>query len=319
MKIPQSNLPTVQGFYFVRTSESAMWQLLLEVIGIAPFMGVATIHALFKESDTTILENLTDLYWSEVIELKAIQDDVHVGFKITKDTKDTIIFHLGNDETKVNDIVAEAEDFFKAKIIEHLDNVPDDDVEVALENGFIDNEDLGIAICLSWSQVLINNPLYRVRCGETICTVGELRSAMADCDDNDSMILAPCDEEGDETDHYPFYVDIYDGLKDDKGNEFKEVRLCQQNHEAWDAKKSYDAILTPVVDFPPFQKCKQVVVRPDILKREEGVPVGDKYYYASEPLLSRWLHEDEPNETFQVYFADKWRDAESIDWNDYVK
>lgn len=52
------------------------------------------------------------------------------------------------------------------------------------------------------------------------------------------------------------------------------------------------------------------VVRKDLLEEKLGVPVGEGYYYAADPLPYRWI-----NEEFQVYYNGKWESAESIDFD----
>jgi hypothetical protein len=223
-------------------------------------------------------------------------------------------------EKIVDSIVQVAEKFYVDQIKEWSPEVTEDDIETSLDNGYFEDQesDSSTSVCISWSNVDTYNRSLEVGCGDTITTIGELRAVLAECDDDDEIILAPCDEDGDETDHYPFYVDIYDGLRDDNtGVEFREVRLCQKNYE----EKKYDAILTPVAPDTALEdrQYPMKVIRPDIISNVEGVPVGDKYYYGSAPLRSRWKHEDEDNEEFQVYFEGQWLEAQSIDWDDYIK
>ena len=61
-----------------------------------------------------------------------------------------------------------------------------------------------------------------------------------------------------------------------------------------------------------------VQIRKDLQEQELGVPVGDTYFFGKEQLNSRWINEDEENETFQVFYENKWLDAFSIDW-DYIE
>jgi hypothetical protein len=56
------------------------------------------------------------------------------------------------------------------------------------------------------------------------------------------------------------------------------------------------------------------VVRPDLLKRDLSVPVGNGYYDSAEPIEYRYKNEGKDNEQFQVFLNNKWQNAESIDF-----
>jgi hypothetical protein len=94
MKILIQSIPLVRGFYFVKDKSHTEWQLLVEVIGVAPFLGIASIHCIFKASDDTILGHLLDLDWSEVIDMDAVGLDVHCGYTISRETKQVIVDFL---------------------------------------------------------------------------------------------------------------------------------------------------------------------------------------------------------------------------------
>ncbi|MDO8657872.1 MAG: hypothetical protein Q7K55_03980 [Candidatus Levybacteria bacterium] len=51
-------------------------------------------------------------------------------------------------------------------------------------------------------------------------------------------------------------------------------------------------------------------VRKDLIQLELGVPVGNIYYFNSEPLLCRWI-----KDIFQVLVDKRWLNSESIDWD----
>ncbi len=51
-------------------------------------------------------------------------------------------------------------------------------------------------------------------------------------------------------------------------------------------------------------------IRKDLRNRGIGVPVGETYYYGSQPLWSKWI-----KDKFMVYYDNKWQEAESIDWD----
>jgi hypothetical protein len=94
MKILEGKIPTVAGFYFAKSETSNKWQLLIKVSGVAPFMNMDNIHCLNQESDDTILQNLLTVEWSEAVEMTATTLDVHCGFTISMETKDSIINKL---------------------------------------------------------------------------------------------------------------------------------------------------------------------------------------------------------------------------------
>lgn len=98
MKIKKSVVPEVQGFYFVKQKRQTSWQLLVQIIGIAPFMGFETVHTLFKLSDAHILSDLTDLVWSEQIDVEIEPNDIHCGYEITTDAKNVIKDYLKTGE-----------------------------------------------------------------------------------------------------------------------------------------------------------------------------------------------------------------------------
>lgn len=60
---------------------------------------------------------------------------------------------------------------------------------------------------------------------ERVLTIGDLRKALEQFDDNDQVVVE-IHEGVRHEDLYTFYVDHMDGLRDVEGNEFKEVRLC---------------------------------------------------------------------------------------------
>ena len=63
--------------------------------------------------------------------------------------------------------------------------------------------------------------------GNRLNTVGELRNAMSELSNNDQIVIATCDEHGDEQDLYPMYVDVIGGIKLTDGSTVNEVRFCQ--------------------------------------------------------------------------------------------
>lgn len=60
---------------------------------------------------------------------------------------------------------------------------------------------------------------------ERVLTIGDLRKALEQFDDNDQVVVE-IHEGVRHEDLYTFYVDHMDGLRDVEGNEFNEVRLC---------------------------------------------------------------------------------------------
>lgn len=57
-------------------------------------------------------------------------------------------------------------------------------------------------------------------------TIGELRAALAQFDDNDSVVVE-IHEGIRHEDLYEFYIDVIDGVKSDTdGQEWREIRFC---------------------------------------------------------------------------------------------
>jgi hypothetical protein len=64
-----------------------------------------------------------------------------------------------------------------------------------------------------------------------ILTIGQLREAIKDLDDNDQVVFEQTDlDTGNAEDLYPFYIDVYEGIKLDDGTEVREVRFCQMDN-----------------------------------------------------------------------------------------
>jgi hypothetical protein len=67
-----------------------------------------------------------------------------------------------------------------------------------------------------------------------ILTIGQLREAIKDLNDNDQVVIETTDlETGDAQDLYPFYIDTIDGIKLEDGSEVSEIRFCQMNNERY--------------------------------------------------------------------------------------
>ena len=60
--------------------------------------------------------------------------------------------------------------------------------------------------------------------------VKELINALYEFNDEDFVVLSACDENGDETDLFNFYIDAIQNCKDNEGRKFTEVRICQLPH-----------------------------------------------------------------------------------------
>jgi hypothetical protein len=59
---------TEAGFYFVKRKDFGYWQCMVRVLGTAPFLSLGNITPLFKTSDDTCLNDLSNVEWSERIE-----------------------------------------------------------------------------------------------------------------------------------------------------------------------------------------------------------------------------------------------------------
>jgi hypothetical protein len=64
--------------------------------------------------------------------------------------------------------------------------------------------------------------------------VKELINALYEFNDEDWVVLSACDENGDETDLYNFYIDCVQDCEDNEGKKFTEVRICQLPHQKID-------------------------------------------------------------------------------------
>lgn len=68
---------------------------------------------------------------------------------------------------------------------------------------------------------------------------------------------------------------------------------------------------------PPQKKSKSTigtaVVRADLRKQRQRVPIGNLYFGGKTPLPCRWRNDDD--EHFEVYFKGRWRTAMSIDFD----
>ena len=60
--------------------------------------------------------------------------------------------------------------------------------------------------------------------------VKELIQALYEFNDEDIVVLSACDEYGDETDLFNFYIDEIQNCEDIEGKKFTEVRICQLPH-----------------------------------------------------------------------------------------
>lgn len=57
------------------------------------------------------------------------------------------------------------------------------------------------------------------------------------------------------------------------------------------------------------------IVRADLRKQKQEVPIGNLYFGGKTPLPCRWKNQDEENEQFEVFFKGRWRKAMSIDFD----
>ena len=65
-----------------------------------------------------------------------------------------------------------------------------------------------------------------------------------------------------------------------------------------------------------------VTIRPELVERELGAPVGNLYYFDIFPLKARWANEegefDDDGNFLQIFLNDKWRKAFTSDWDFHV-
>lgn len=90
MKPEISIIPKEQGYYFAKERTSSHWQLLVLIIGVAPFMGFEKINTIIKESDDQILSDLNNIEWSEKIELNAYVSPIQLNSRQLKEVKELI-------------------------------------------------------------------------------------------------------------------------------------------------------------------------------------------------------------------------------------
>jgi len=80
--------------------------------------------------------------------------------------------------------------------------------------------------------------------GNTLNTVGDLRSAMSELDDDDQLTLVTIDlDSGDEQDHYPMHLDVIGGIRLTTGQVVNEVQFVQERNSEPDTRPKQ-----PVVD-----------------------------------------------------------------------
>ena len=67
--------------------------------------------------------------------------------------------------------------------------------------------------------------------GNSLNTVGDLRSAMSELSDDDQITLVTIDlDTGDEQDHYPMHLDVIDGIRLTDGSVINEVQFVQERN-----------------------------------------------------------------------------------------
>lgn len=72
------------------------------------------------------------------------------------------------------------------------------------------------------------NPVF----GNNIASVGDLRSILAEFDDNDAVVIETVDmETGDSIDLFPFYIDVIPDIKLENGYTIREIRLVQASND----------------------------------------------------------------------------------------
>ena len=80
---------------------------------------------------------------------------------------------------------------------------------------------------------------YNVR----LNTVGDLRSAMSELDDDDQITLVTIDlDSGDEIDHYPMHLDVIDGIELTNGKVVNEVQIVQEMNSKPDTRDKSELV-----------------------------------------------------------------------------
>ena len=88
--------------------------------------------------------------------------------------------------------------------------------------------------------------------GVKLNTVGDLRNAMSELDDDDQLTLVTIDlDTGDEQDHYPMHLDVIDGIRLTNGQVVNEVQFVQERNSAPDTRdkqRVVDALIDVLAD-----------------------------------------------------------------------
>lgn len=85
IRIIQSEIPQVAGWYFVKSKEANFWQYMVLLEGQAPFLSVKTKLGLYDVECLRFTNNLNDLAWS---------DKVAVANEIVENDKRIDVNHL---------------------------------------------------------------------------------------------------------------------------------------------------------------------------------------------------------------------------------
>jgi hypothetical protein len=72
---------------------------------------------------------------------------------------------------------------------------------------------------------------YKTKELDPIITVGQLKEALAELDDNDLLTVEVNDENGDLVDLFNFHIDVIDGIELTYGDVVREVRFCTRPHD----------------------------------------------------------------------------------------
>ena len=78
--------------------------------------------------------------------------------------------------------------------------------------------------------------------GVKLKNLGELRSAMSELSDDDTICIETCDEHGDVIDLYPMSIDVISGIEVTNGKTVNEIRFCQRPNSEPDTRDKSELV-----------------------------------------------------------------------------
>jgi hypothetical protein len=114
-------------------------------------------------------------------------------------------------------------------------NWNDSDVTIAFRRWI--EKQVNVEQPMSEPTGMVNALNHKIKIGDKLNTVGELRAIIQDLDDNDQICIETIDlETGDTQDLYPMYVDVIENVQLIDGIKVREVRFCQMPNSEPDTR-----------------------------------------------------------------------------------